>query len=145
MSIDVLIARLPHCKPAGKGRWRSACPIHGGDNRNAVSVREMPDGTVLLRCFVCEGAAVAIVEALGLEPSELFPPKPLEQPASARKPYIKPWPARQVLEALDMDLRVAYQIYNDISKGIAHNMTPERAKAAKGRLSRIISEIDRTG
>ena len=62
------------CRPVRSGRGFSArCPAHE-DNRASLSVSEGDDGKALVRCFAgCEPGD--IVAALGLELSDLFPPK----------------------------------------------------------------------
>ena len=139
MSVEALLARLTHVRPSGKDRWRAQCPIHDG-GKDALSIKQDGD-TILLHCFSCEGGAVAICEAIGLDISEIMPPR--VDPYNPRKPAAKSWPARHVLETLHMDLRVAYAIYVNIAKGIPVDMTPERAQQAKERIGRIISELDR--
>lgn len=54
-------------------QWEARCPAHD-DNRASLSIGEGKDGRVLLRCFAgCD--AGAIVGAVGLKLSDLFPPK----------------------------------------------------------------------
>ena len=143
MSVEALLARLTHVRPSGKDRWRAQCPIHDG-GKDALSIKQDGD-TILLHCFSCEGGAVAICEAIGLDISEIMPPR--VDPMKPSKGIPKAWPARQVLEALNMDLRVAYVIYGDIAKGritLPENYyTKEKAKDAQDRIGRLISELDR--
>jgi hypothetical protein len=51
--------------------WQARCPVHD-DRTPSLSIREGADGRVLLHCFAgCETGAV--LEALGLQFSDLFP------------------------------------------------------------------------
>ena len=144
MSLDNLLSRLSHVKPSGKDRWRAQCPLHD-TGKSALAIRQDGD-TILLHCFSCEGGAAAICEALGIDIGELMPPR--VDPMKPRKAQAKSWPARQVLEALNMDLRVAYIIYGDIAKGritLPENYyTKEKAQDAQDRIGRLISELDRS-
>ena len=67
---DALIPRLEAVRQVGPG-WIALCPAH--DDRNpSLSVREAGDGTILLRCHAgC--SALEVVQAVGLELSDLFP------------------------------------------------------------------------
>ena len=75
MTAAEIADRLHATKTAGG--WAARCPAH--DDRNAsLSLTEGRDGRTLLRCHAgCEFSA--IVAAMGLKPSDLFPPR-----ASAR-------------------------------------------------------------
>jgi RecA-family ATPase len=71
--VDVVLARLDRHKAKGHGQWIARCPAH--DDRNpSLSIKEGENGAVLLKCFAgCDTAAV--VAAMGLELSDLFPPR----------------------------------------------------------------------
>lgn len=74
--LDLVLDRLApfKLKQNGPGRWRSCCPAHGGKNPSALSIGEGSDGRVLLQCW--HGCDVdQVTSALGLELSDLFPPK----------------------------------------------------------------------
>jgi putative DNA primase/helicase len=71
--IDLVLAKLPNAKPAGKNQWQAKCPGHE-DGHASLSITIGDDGRVLLYCHArCETAA--IVSALGLKMADLFPPK----------------------------------------------------------------------
>ena len=74
-AIDQLLARLDAPKPTGRDRWRAACPVCGERNRSTLSVGVGDSGAVLLRCFKSGCGPDEIAAALGLELSDLFPPK----------------------------------------------------------------------
>jgi len=144
MTAEALLSRLQHVRKSGTGRWRAQCPAHSGGtgNRSALSIYETPDGAVLLRCHAFECAASEIAGAVGLDLSELFPPRATLEKGG--KPIAKPWIARDVLKVLDMDLRLAYVLFRDIEVGrVPLNYTAEKAKTAKDRIGRLISELDR--
>lgn len=60
--LEILSGRPP--------RWRARCPVHGSRG-GTLSVRELPDGSVLLHCFFgCR--TLEIVKTLGLSMNALF-------------------------------------------------------------------------
>src|SRR6516225_6856655 len=80
--IELVIARLQDRgwdpRQGAAGQWRSRCPCHKGQSSN-LSVTEVAGGKVLLHCHHEEAGgksctAEQIVEALGLEMKDLFPP-----------------------------------------------------------------------
>ena len=138
MSVDALLSRLENVRPAGKGRWRAKCPAHGGKNRYALAISESPEGVVLLHCFVCEGGAGEIASAIGLDMSELFPPR-TDHGKRIQKPYRK----SETLEALENDLRVVYIMCGDLAFGTQEPTVKDRLRAAEAqkRIGRLLSEL----
>ena len=68
--IERVLNRLHRVKKEGKG-WTALCPAHD-DKNPSLSIAEGDDGRVLLKCFT--GCQVeAIVSAMGLEMTDLFP------------------------------------------------------------------------
>lgn len=85
MSADSLIALLDKVRQTGQGRWQSRCPAHA-DKGPSLSIREMDDGRVLVHCFA--GCSVhEVVQALGLELSDLFPPRETGNTKGERRPF----------------------------------------------------------
>lgn len=77
---ETMLARLEGIRSFGPSRWMARCPSHT-DRTASLSIRECDDGRVLINCFGGCGAA-DVVAAVGLELSDLFPPR--EPPASGR-------------------------------------------------------------
>jgi hypothetical protein len=68
-----LLNRLDGVKDNGRNKWLAKCPAHK-DKRPSLSIREADSGAVLVKCWAsCEVAE--IVSAVGLELSDLFPPR----------------------------------------------------------------------
>lgn len=68
----LLLRRLERVRRAGRG-WSARCPAHE-DRSASLSVAEGEGGRVLVHCFA--GCPVAdVVAAVGLELSDLFPPR----------------------------------------------------------------------
>ncbi len=74
MIADHLLELLEGVKRTGQDRWLAKCPAHG-DRTASLSIREVDDGRVLVHCFAgC--SAHEVVGAVGLEITDLFPPRP---------------------------------------------------------------------
>jgi hypothetical protein len=70
---DIILTHLDKVRSTGPGKWIACCPAHE-DRSPSLSIRETDDGTVLLKCFAgC--CAAEIVEAVGLQMIDLFPPR----------------------------------------------------------------------
>lgn len=98
MTADVLLSRIRQVKQTSKDRWIACCPAHD-DKRPSLNIRETPEGTVLVKCFAGCGAA-EIVAAVGLELSDLFPPREDAPGEPQRKRERDGFHAMDVLAAL---------------------------------------------
>lgn len=98
MTAEALLSRLEKVKQTGKDRWVACCPAHA-DQHPSLNVRETPDGTVLIKCFTGCGAA-DVVAAVGLELSDLFPPRPDSPDEPTRRQAREGFHAMDVLVAL---------------------------------------------
>lgn len=122
MSAEQILSRLEKVRPRGTGQWSARCPAHD-DKGPSLSIKELPDGQVLLKCFAgCETPAV--VGALGLAMRDLYPPSGhAVQPHKVRGLL----PARQALELIDHEANlVAVAALNT-----AHGVTLSEADRAR--------------
>lgn len=112
MSAHILLSRLDRVKSTGPGRWEARCPAHD-DRVPSLGVRELDDGRILIHCFAgC--SAHEVVSAVGLEESDLFPPRPLWE---GRKPERAPFRAADALRCLDFEARLVYEMALDMLEG----------------------------
>jgi len=103
MSADNLLSRLDKVKRTGQGKWSAQCPSHD-DKGPSLSVSENDDGKILIHCFA--GCSVhEVVGAVGLDLSDLFPPRP-QDPAQVGKPERRPFPAADILRAVAFETMV---------------------------------------
>lgn len=125
MSADILLQHLAKIKRTGQGRWMACCPAH--DDRSAsLSIRELDDGLVLVHCFA--GCNVhEIVAAVGLELSDLFPPR--DDSAHFKKGERRPFPAADVLRAIAFESTLVLIAAADLLAGNPFNET-DRARLA---------------
>lgn len=101
MTAEVLLSRLEKVKQTGKDRWLACCPAHP-DKHPSLNIRETPDGTVLIKCFASCGAA-EVVAAVGLELSDLFPPR-TDTPDEPTRRH-----EREGFHAMDVLVALAYE------------------------------------
>jgi len=83
MVVEELLARLTKVKAAGPGKWIACCPAHE-DRSPSLAIKES-DGTILMHCFASCGIE-AICDAIGIEMTELFPPRRDEWQPGTEKP-----------------------------------------------------------
>lgn len=107
MTVETLLSHLDRVRQTGADRWTARCPgpAHAhGDRHPSLNIRELPDGRVLMNCPVCQDTA-AILAALGLAFSDLFPERP---PTDAHHlpPERRPFPALDILKALAFEVSV---------------------------------------
>ncbi|HUE91485.1 virulence-associated protein E [Pseudomonas sp.] len=69
--VEKVLSRLDKVKANGSGKWKASCPAHS-DKTPSLSIKEVGDGTVLLKCWAGCSAA-DITAAIGLELRDLFP------------------------------------------------------------------------
>lgn len=104
--VENLLSRLDRVRQTGPDRWIARCPgpnhAHG-DRHPSLNISEKPDGRVLIKCFSCE--TPAILAALGLEFSDLYPPRPATDTylAPDRRP---PIPALDILRSLAFETTI---------------------------------------
>ncbi len=138
MTADKLLSRLDGVQGRGP-RWRAICPAHESRHRTrTLAVFEADDGRVLVKCHAgCDVSA--IVGALGLDLTDLFPPKPVDHAPKVRKP----WAARDVVAALRAETMVGWVLLTDIANGkVLTKGDRERAKVAAERAAHLMRELE---
>lgn len=137
MSADNLLQRLEKVKKTGTDKWSARCPAHD-DKGPSLAIRELDDGRVLLHCFAGCGAA-EVLDALGMEFSELYPPKITGD--HLPKPR-KPWNASDVLTALALEVLVAWNCAKQMATGEPLNeQDRERLLLSASRLQKGLEVI----
>ncbi len=81
--IQALINRLEKVRETGRDRYIAKCPAHD-DGDPSLSIRQLPDSRILLKCFAGCGA-VDILNALGLNWQSLMPDDGLYEPIAERR------------------------------------------------------------
>lgn len=142
--IDDLLSRLEKCRATGAGRWVARCPAHQ-DKTPSLSIRELPDGRILIHCFT--GCSVdAVLSAIGLELSDLFPEN--SRAIGHANPEHRPFPAADVLKSLNLEALVVSAAARTILDGRTLNDDDqERLMTAFRRIERAVelSGVNRRG
>ena len=98
MSATNLLNQLSRVKKTGADRWMACCPAHQ-DKTASLSIKDLPDGRMLLHCFAgCEPDAV--LAAIGLTFADIMP----ERLQGDFKPARFAFSALDALRALVADL-----------------------------------------
>jgi hypothetical protein len=114
------------------------CPAHA-DRNPSLSVRELADERVLVRCFA-ECPTSEVLSAVGLGFSDLFPERSAEHVARARRLRH----ATDLMVSLEHELTVAYLALTDVAEGRSHTSADrERVRIAKDRIASLIEELRR--
>lgn len=115
--MDAVLARLDGVRQSAQDRWMARCPgpLHRrGDKARSLSLGRADNGGVLIHCFA--GCATAdVLAAIGLEMSDLFPPR--DPAVHGAKPKVPPVPWRDIMEAMHRDLLVASIAFKELAEG----------------------------
>jgi hypothetical protein len=140
MPSDRLIPLLERVRQSGPGAWTASCPTSAhkrGDRSRGLSIRETEEGVLLLKCFSgC--TASEIVWAVGLELSDLFPPRP---EGHGNRPKAPPVPWRDIFEGIQTDLTACFLAFSDLAAG--KSFSPEDAAYIAGRAEDLGDQIRR--
>jgi hypothetical protein len=136
-----LLDRLDRVSQHGPDRWRAICPAHESRHRaQSLAIRELPDGTLLVRCHAGCGAA-DVVAALGLTLADLFPREhraPTE-PRGPQRPGM--WHAlRQAVQTLHAECLLVAIAAENLAQGIA--LTPRDRDRLAESAARIRGAIE---
>lgn len=115
MSLRDKFGALPKFKMIGPDKARMSCPgpLHDrGDKNPSLSVRETPEGVLLLKCWA--GCKLhEILQPMGLEPADLYP-----TPAHFHLPQMhRPFTASDALAGLEYSSLVLVQIADQLATG----------------------------
>lgn len=101
--IDAVLSQLEGVRRTGNATWLARCPAHA-DTKPSLALRETDSSAVLIHCFA--GCTVhEVVGAVGLELSDLFPPRPVVS-GDVAKPARRPFPAADILRSIAFEALV---------------------------------------
>jgi hypothetical protein len=140
MSLQAVLERLHAYKvrPTGQGRYRAICPVCGERNASTLSIGETPQGAVLVKCFKLDCDVDSICGALGLEVSDLFPPRESFGTPLARRRLLSD---RQALDLAHDEVHLVALLAASIAQGVQATAEDcQRALQAAGRLAYLCEE-----
>lgn len=126
--MSILLDKLDRVKRTGKDHGVASCPTSAhahGDRHPSLCWRIRDDGALLIYCNAgC--TAHEIVSAVGLELSDLFPPRTDQHFAKGER---RPFPAADVLRAIAFESTLVLIAAADLLAGNPFNET-DRARLA---------------
>lgn len=136
--IDNILPLLTKVRQRQPGQYSACCPAHE-DRGPSLSVRETPDGAVLLHCFAgC--TPTEITGALGLDMADLFPPR--ETPPNAPKRVARLLTAGQALELLADESNLIAVTAANIGNGVLLTQDDiDRALLSAGRVQWMRDQV----
>lgn len=137
MSAAMLLDRLEKVRARGPGQWSARCSAHY-DKTPSLSVKETTDGRVLVHCHA--GCDVdEVIGAVGLELSDLFPPRESTGAPLQRRRLL---PAGQALEIIRDEAMLIAVAGANLANGI--DLTDDdldRVLQAAGRIGALADEV----
>jgi hypothetical protein len=129
MDIHDLLQHLDRVRQSGNDKWTARCPAHD-DKGPSLAIRHADDGRILLHCFAgC--SPLAVLDALGLEWADLFPPR---EDGERRKPIRRAFRLADALSALRHEAGV-------LRIGLASGTPVDKTRMDEA-LGRILAIID---
>lgn len=137
MSAATLLDRLDKVRERGPGQWSARCPAHE-DAGPSLSIKEIPDGRVLIHCFAgCE--VEDVVAAVGLDLADLFPPRESHGAPLQRRRLLS---AAQALELVHDESQLIALVASDIARGeYITDADCDRVLQAAGRIAYLLDEV----
>jgi len=137
-SVERMLGMLTKVK-GRNGSWTACCPAHN-DKGPSLAIRETEDGRVLIHCFAgCE--ALMIVQALGMDLTDLFPPddKRREYPVEGKKSMKPSFYASDLMRIISFEALLVSVCAYDLSQGKKLSETDrERMKLSQKRIEEVI-------
>ncbi len=127
------LQNLQKFRRIGDGKYHACCPAHA-DKGPSLSIRELPDGRVLLHCFAGCGVD-EILAATGMTIHDLMP----ERIDGHMSPVKAPFPASQGLKTLSFEASVLIESARKIHNGARLTLSErDRVKAAKEKIEEVL-------
>jgi hypothetical protein len=134
MDVESFLALLSGVRSAGKDRWIARCPHHN-DRKPSLAITKGDRVPILLHCFAgCDPDQ--IVAAIGLELSDLMPPKDPQFNDSERGRIAVPFTCEQALRCLGTESTFLFVAAVDIAAGkLIDSLTKDRVIEAAARIN----------
>lgn len=137
--LENILSRLNKVR-GRNGNWVACCPAHE-DRSPSMTIRETPDGKILMHCF--SGCSIGeIAEALSIDLSDLFPPNenPDYKPQHGRKMRNR-FLASDLLKIISFESTVVAVAASDMARGRTLSQTDkDRLMQACNRINEALLE-----
>ena len=134
---DTLLSKLHNVHSTSASSWLAGCPLCQSRKGRPLALRETADGRLLLHAF-CGCATDAVLGALGLQLSDLFPQRVGDHFAPARSL----WSARDVQDLVLLEATIVGILASDFLQKRSIDETDwARLAQATGRLVAIVNEV----
>lgn len=134
MAVEALLSRLNGVR-GRNGSWSAKCPAHA-DRSPSLSVKELPDGRILMHCFGGCGTD-DVLGALGLAMTDLFPERLGELPQRRGD-----FSAMDALRALCFEGSVVALVASDMAEGRAvSEIDAQRVRQSVGRIATALEFV----
>lgn len=131
MSIESFLSKLHKVRKRSHGKWMACCPVHQ-EVTPSLSIKD-DNGTILIHCFGCGAGGVDVCWALGINPTDLFPPN--DNINYDGKPQRSYYSADHILDALQTEALVVQIISKDmLDCGKIDQETRDRLRLAVERI-----------
>lgn len=125
-AFETVLSRARKVRRTGHGTAIISCPAPDhADRHPSCTVREVPDGKVLLNCRSRGCTFEAMAAGLGMRPQEFFPPR---QPGTPYTPKALSSPAADILAALADELLLGYLAISDLVRFVMSDRDPEMGR-----------------
>lgn len=141
MSVETLINALHAHKlhAVGRDRYRAVCPVCGERNPNTLSIGVNAEGAALVKCWKLGCDVGSICASLGLDVSDLFPPRASYGGPMKRR---RPLSASQALELLHDEAQLIALCGSNIARGVElTDDDRDRCLTAAGRIAYLCDEV----
>lgn len=134
--LDNILSRLNKVR-GRNGNWVACCPAHE-DRSPSMTIRETPDGKILMHCFA--GCSVGeIAGAIGIDLSDLFPPDENRDYSKPQRHQRQRFLASDLLKVISFEATIVAVAASDMAKGRKLNEADKtRLLQACGRINEAL-------
>lgn len=139
LNINFILARLDKVRENGPRSWLACCPAHN-DRSPSLAIREISNGTILMKCFAgC--SAGDVIANIGLELKDLFPQNDRDNYQTSKRPGER-WAPGDLLSAVAQEALLTLLAVEATRRGdILSRADLDRLATAAERLRSAAKEV----
>lgn len=112
--INNLLDKLQKVRTTKHNEWVACCPVHD-DHTPSLGIKLTDDGKILCKCFGCQAGGPEVIQAVGMNISDLFPPSPENENYTRQKRTLIS--AETILKVLAYEANIISLAACDIANG----------------------------